>query len=153
MSDDVFRVILHILNENGDSTYINFTYIALIPKLTRCDSLEGFRRISLCNVVMKIRTKCIWFGWRKFYLILLVRFRVHLRQVVWLQVMRLSLLKLFIIWNIKMVVRAYGFEVEHVQSLWLYGLTAFTLCSWAFGISRSLSFTYYALCNICFILC
>lgn len=52
-------MILKILNDNNDPTEINHTYITLVPKMARSEVAKDFRPISLCNVVMKIVSKCI----------------------------------------------------------------------------------------------
>lgn len=59
VGDDVSHIILEILNENRDLTYFNYTYITLVPKLPKSTSHNDFQPISLCNVIIKILTKCI----------------------------------------------------------------------------------------------
>ncbi|XP_074318821.1 uncharacterized protein LOC141655650 [Silene latifolia] len=56
---DVTKAVLSVLNSGMVLKELNRTFIALIPK---CDSPEGvgdYRPISLCNVFMRIISKCI----------------------------------------------------------------------------------------------
>jgi hypothetical protein len=50
---------LHILNNGGDPTIINQTYITLIPKTNSPNKPSDYRPISLCNAILKIITKTI----------------------------------------------------------------------------------------------
>lgn len=50
---------LHILNEQGDLTPLNHTYIALIPKICEHRKVTKFRPISLYNLVYRIMAKTI----------------------------------------------------------------------------------------------
>lgn len=51
--------MLHILNEGGNLTPLNHTYIALISKVKKPRKMTEFRPISLCNVVYRIIAKTI----------------------------------------------------------------------------------------------
>lgn len=55
----VTSTCLHILNEGGNITPLNHTYIALIPKVTKPERVTDFRPISLCNVIYRIIAKTI----------------------------------------------------------------------------------------------
>ena len=55
----VTSTCLHILNEGGNMTPLNHTYIALIPKVTKPERVTDFRPISLCNVIYRIIAKTI----------------------------------------------------------------------------------------------
>ncbi|KAL0413529.1 UNVERIFIED_CONTAM: hypothetical protein Sradi_1554600 [Sesamum radiatum] len=57
--NDVINSVLSILNDRSLKSSLNFTHIVLIPKCNKPDVISQFRPISLCNVVMKIATKCI----------------------------------------------------------------------------------------------
>ncbi|XP_058783870.1 uncharacterized protein LOC131658613 [Vicia villosa] len=56
---EVTNSALSILNNGQDTTLINSTFIALIPKIKHPRLPQDFRPISLCNVVMKVVTKVI----------------------------------------------------------------------------------------------
>jgi len=56
---DVLQLVLNILNNGGDPTIINHTYINLIPKNNSPQRPSEYRPISLCNVILKIITKTI----------------------------------------------------------------------------------------------
>ncbi|PNY16580.1 ribonuclease H, partial [Trifolium pratense] len=56
---DTCLKVLSILNDNGTPESLNRTFVALIPKCKNPGSPNHFRPISLCNVIMKIVTKCI----------------------------------------------------------------------------------------------
>lgn len=59
VGNDLSSVILQILNDFRDPFYFKYTYIALIPKLPASTQPSHFCPISLCNVTMKLVTKCI----------------------------------------------------------------------------------------------
>ncbi|XP_024039324.1 uncharacterized protein LOC127898872 [Citrus sinensis] len=50
---------MHILNEGGNLTALNHTFIALIPKTAKPKKVTEFRPISLCNVIYRIIAKTI----------------------------------------------------------------------------------------------
>lgn len=50
---------LHILNNDGDPTPLNHTFIVLIPKTKRPTKPSEFRPISLCNVICRVISKVI----------------------------------------------------------------------------------------------
>ena len=50
---------LQILNDQGNLTSLNHTYIALIPKIKNSRDVADYRPISLCNVIYRIIAKCI----------------------------------------------------------------------------------------------
>lgn len=56
---DVINFVLIILNSNIDPSFLNKTYVVLIPKIKNPKSTRDFRPISLCNVIFKIITKSI----------------------------------------------------------------------------------------------
>lgn len=59
VGEDLTSAVLKILNDQRDPTGMNHTYITLIPKLHMFCLPSHFRPISLCNVMMKLSTKCI----------------------------------------------------------------------------------------------
>ncbi|XP_074298006.1 uncharacterized protein LOC141628805 [Silene latifolia] len=59
VKDDVINGALNILNSGTVLKEFNKTFIVLIPKNNCPESVEDFRPISLCNVIMKVVTKCI----------------------------------------------------------------------------------------------
>ncbi|XP_074301412.1 uncharacterized protein LOC141632799 [Silene latifolia] len=56
---EVENAVLFMLNTGNISAEFNRTAIALIPKVSSPETVDNFRPISLCNVIMKIVTKCI----------------------------------------------------------------------------------------------
>lgn len=58
MGNDICKVVLDVLNNNRNPTDLNYTYITLVPKVSRLELPKEFRHISLCNVTMKLVTKC-----------------------------------------------------------------------------------------------
>ncbi|KAL0438970.1 UNVERIFIED_CONTAM: hypothetical protein Slati_2380000 [Sesamum latifolium] len=59
IKSDVINCVLSILNDRVLDPNLNFTHIALIPKIHMPKLITHFRPISLCNVIMRITTKCI----------------------------------------------------------------------------------------------
>ncbi|CAM9001934.1 unnamed protein product [Rhodiola kirilowii] len=59
VKDDVTEVVLRCLNNKILDSQLNATNIVLIPKVKDAMSLEQFRPISLCNVIMKIISKAM----------------------------------------------------------------------------------------------
>ncbi|XP_074300778.1 uncharacterized protein LOC141632098 [Silene latifolia] len=56
---DCTKAILSILNSGAVLKEMNRTVIALIPKCDSPEEVKDYRPISLCNVIMRIITKCI----------------------------------------------------------------------------------------------
>lgn len=59
VGSNVCKLALDIINNGKDPTHIHNTHIAIIPKSKNPSSPKAFRRISLCNMVMKAITKAI----------------------------------------------------------------------------------------------
>ncbi|XP_074270959.1 uncharacterized protein LOC141594872 [Silene latifolia] len=59
VKDDVINGALNILNSGTVLKEFNKTFIVLIPKNDCPERVGDFRPISLCNVIMKVVTKCI----------------------------------------------------------------------------------------------
>ncbi|XP_050211481.1 uncharacterized protein LOC126661668 [Mercurialis annua] len=59
VGEDVVKVCLNILNDDGDLRCINQTVIALIPKVKKAARMTQFRPISLCNVIYKFMSKVL----------------------------------------------------------------------------------------------
>ncbi|MCI29963.1 putative non-LTR retroelement reverse transcriptase, partial [Trifolium medium] len=55
---DITMEVLKVLNTEGNPEPYNNTHICLIPKTTNPSSPNEFRPISLCNITLKIITKC-----------------------------------------------------------------------------------------------
>ena len=53
------RVVLAILNGHAIPPRLNHTFVALIPKKHKPDSISDFRPISLYNVVYKLVMKVL----------------------------------------------------------------------------------------------
>lgn len=59
IGNDILDFVLNILNNDGNISHINHTYISLIPKISSPNTPADFRPISLCNVILKIVTKTL----------------------------------------------------------------------------------------------
>ena len=59
MGSDITKVVLHILNDQGDISGWNKTLITLIPKVKEPKNVKYFHPISLCNVLYKIVSQSI----------------------------------------------------------------------------------------------
>ena len=58
-SQGVVTTCLHILNEQGNPSPLNHTFIALIPKIAKPRRVPDYRPISLCNVIYRVVAKAI----------------------------------------------------------------------------------------------
>ncbi|XP_074278404.1 uncharacterized protein LOC141601995 [Silene latifolia] len=56
---DAVGTVLAILNGNSSPEFLNKTFLVLIPKSSAPETVDNFRPISLCNVIMKVITRCI----------------------------------------------------------------------------------------------
>lgn len=56
---DVYKFVLHILNQGGSLKCINDTFITIVPKIKEPKKVSDFRPISICNVIYKIVTKVL----------------------------------------------------------------------------------------------
>ncbi|XP_074282465.1 uncharacterized protein LOC141606986 [Silene latifolia] len=56
---DVVGTVLAILNGNCSPEFLNKTFLVPIPKSSAPETVDNFRPISLCNVIMKVITRCI----------------------------------------------------------------------------------------------
>ncbi|XP_074302417.1 uncharacterized protein LOC141633971 [Silene latifolia] len=59
IKNEVTNVVLSILNTGNVPKELNRTSVVLIPKTNCPETVRDYRPISLCNVIMKIVTKCI----------------------------------------------------------------------------------------------
>ena len=59
VGNDVTTAVLDFLNTGNMLGSINFTHIALIPKVKSVESMSQLRPISLCNVIYKIISKVL----------------------------------------------------------------------------------------------
>ncbi|CAM8948837.1 unnamed protein product [Rhodiola kirilowii] len=59
VGEDLTSQCLDILNGDGEVDHLNKTLITLIPKCKDPVGVANFRPISLCNVIIKIVTKCL----------------------------------------------------------------------------------------------
>lgn len=59
MGEEVCQSILTILNSGTIDKELNFTYIALIPKIANPERVSEYWPISLCNVFYKIVSKVL----------------------------------------------------------------------------------------------
>lgn len=53
------HTIFNILNNDFDPSFINYTYICLVPNVKQLENAKIFRPVSLCNIIIKIVTKMI----------------------------------------------------------------------------------------------
>lgn len=66
LGTDVITFCLECLNGNRSLDEVNKTFIVLIPKVKKPETLTQFHPISLCNVLYKIITKTIVNIWKHF---------------------------------------------------------------------------------------
>ncbi|XP_042965938.1 uncharacterized protein LOC122299618 [Carya illinoinensis] len=66
VGDEVSKTVLDWLNGNSLIPSMNYTYIALIPKVKEPRMASDYRPISLCNVVYKIMSKALANRLKKF---------------------------------------------------------------------------------------
>ncbi|KAF5459673.1 hypothetical protein F2P56_019600 [Juglans regia] len=59
VGDDVCGAVLQFLNGGTMVSSLNYTYIALIPKVSDPKNVNEFRPISLCNVMYKLAAKTL----------------------------------------------------------------------------------------------
>jgi hypothetical protein len=55
---EVTYVLLRALKGEDNMDLISQTFVVLIPKVASLEELDQFRTISLCNVILKIASKC-----------------------------------------------------------------------------------------------
>ncbi|XP_074300856.1 uncharacterized protein LOC141632188 [Silene latifolia] len=59
IKSDFTKAVLSVLNSGRVLREVNRTFIALIPKGDNPEQVQDYRPISLCNIFMRIVTKCI----------------------------------------------------------------------------------------------
>lgn len=59
MGPEVTSAVLSILHSGFMLRKINYTHIALVPKIKNPEKITNFRPISLCNVIYKIVSKVL----------------------------------------------------------------------------------------------
>lgn len=59
LGKDIMNHTLNILNNKGDCSHINQTYIFLIPKKTNPQVHSDYRPMSLCNTILKMVTNTL----------------------------------------------------------------------------------------------
>ncbi|KAL0458975.1 UNVERIFIED_CONTAM: putative mitochondrial protein [Sesamum latifolium] len=59
VDSDVTRAVLHILNDHVMLNKMNYTHIVLIPKCEAPKMVAQLRSINLCNVIVKMASKCV----------------------------------------------------------------------------------------------
>jgi hypothetical protein len=59
VGSDITQAILDFLHSGQMLKSVNYTHIALIPKIKSPDLMSQFRPISLCNVIYKIISKVL----------------------------------------------------------------------------------------------
>ena len=59
VGDDVTEVVLSCLSTGVIPTFLNSTFITLIPKVKSPSKVSEFRPISLCNIVYKLVSKVV----------------------------------------------------------------------------------------------
>jgi hypothetical protein len=59
VGEEVSQIVLYALNFGVMNKGMNFTYIALIPKIKSPEKVSDFRPISLCNVIYKLVSKVL----------------------------------------------------------------------------------------------
>lgn len=59
VADNVYNLVLEVLEGKGMAQHLNETFLVLIPKVETPELASQFRPIRLCNVIYKIITKCI----------------------------------------------------------------------------------------------
>jgi hypothetical protein len=59
VGEDVCKIVLNVLNSGVMNIGMNFTHIALVPKITNPVKVTDFRPISLCNVIYKLISKVL----------------------------------------------------------------------------------------------
>jgi hypothetical protein len=59
LCDDVIRAVQQFFIDGIMPEGVNDTSIVLIPKKNDPEELKDFRRISVCNVIFKVVSKCL----------------------------------------------------------------------------------------------